>query len=241
MLEGLYSAAAGMAAQQERLDALSNDVANANTAGYKSVRVGFRDLVYQPDGPGGVATGAGAAATTIGRSFEEGSMQQTGQPFDLAINGEGYFQVQLPSGQLALTRQGSLSPDVTGQLVTPTGARLVPPVRVPRGTPGSAVQIAANGTVTASGRRVGRIQLLTVASPTGLQAIGDNNYSVTAQSGPARPAAGATLQQGTLESSDVDLTDTMTDMLDTQRSYSMTSKAIQMQDQMMQIANQVKQ
>src|SRR3712207_3605808 len=108
MLEGLYTAAAGMAAQQQRMDALSNDVANVNTAGYKRVRIGFRDLVYQQDGPSGVRTGSGAAATQIGRGNEQGSFQQTGEPFDLAIAGEGYFQVRRANtGEIALTRNGS--------------------------------------------------------------------------------------------------------------------------------------
>src|ERR1700704_2505990 len=94
MLEGLYTAAAGMAAQQQRMDSLSNDVANVNTSGYKRVRIGFRDLVYQRTRRSGVSTGAGPAAVQLGRGFAQGSFQQTDQPFDLAINGDGYFQVR---------------------------------------------------------------------------------------------------------------------------------------------------
>src|SRR2546421_6840828 len=119
MLEGLYSAAAGMAAQQQRMDALSNDVANVNTAGYKSVRIGFRDLIYQQNGAGGPRTGSGAAATQLGRSSEEGSLQLTGSAFDLAIQGEGYFQVRPPNGQTALTRSGSFQVNARGELATP--------------------------------------------------------------------------------------------------------------------------
>jgi flagellar basal-body rod protein FlgG len=242
MLEGLYTAAAGMAAQQQRMDALSNDVANTNTAGYKKVRVGFRDLVYQSVGTGGVRTGSGAAAVDLGRGFEQGALQQTDQPTDLAIEGDGYFQVRRSStGQLALTRNGSFQIDATGQLVTAEGDRLVPPVQLPRGVDPSTVTIAADGTVSSAGRRLGQVQLVTVPAPTGLVASGDGYYSVTAASGATRPATGATLRQGALESSNVDLADAMVDMMDAQRSYSMASKAIHMQDQMMEIANGVKQ
>src|SRR6476469_10535597 len=149
MLEGLYTAAAGMAAQQQRMDALSNDVANTNTAGYKRVRVGFRDLVYQADGPGGVRTGSGAAAAQIGRGYEQGALQATNQPFDLAIQGDGYFQVRRSdTGQVALTRNGSFQVDASGQLVTAQGDALVPPLRLPQGVDPTSVAIGQDGTVT---------------------------------------------------------------------------------------------
>ena len=116
MLEGLYTAAAGMAAQEKRLDAVSNDIANVNDAGYKKVRVGFRDLIYQQDGPTGVRTGAGAAVTQLGRGSQQGSLQQTGNPFDLAIQGPGYFQVRRADGQRVLTRNGAFSVDARGAI-----------------------------------------------------------------------------------------------------------------------------
>ncbi|MEA2457508.1 MAG: flagellar basal-body rod protein FlgG [Thermoleophilaceae bacterium] len=242
MLEGLYTAAAGMAAQQQRMDSLSNDIANTNTAGYKRVRMGFRDLVYQQDGPTGVRTGSGATAVQIGRGTEQGALQTTGEPFDLAIQGEGYFQVRrADNGQLALTRDGSFNVDATGQLVTAQGDQVQPPVRLPRGVDPGSVHIGADGTVTAAGRRVGQVQIFTVPAPTGLQAAGNGFYTVTAASGGVRRATTATLQQGALEGSNVDLSDSMVDMMDAQRSYSMASKAIHMQDQMMEIANGVKQ
>ena len=241
MLEGLYTAAAGMAAQQQRMDALSNDVANVNTSGYKRVRVGFHDLIYQRT-RGGISTGAGAAAVQLGRGFAQGSLQKTDQPFDLAINGDGYFQVRRANtGQNALTRNGSFQVDATGQLATAEGDLLVPPITLPRGVDPSKVTIASDGTVTAAGRRLGQIQLVTVPAPTGLAAAGNGYYTVTAASGGVRRATTATLQQGMLESSNVDLADAMVDMMDAQRSYSMASKAIHMQDQMMEIANGVKQ
>jgi flagellar basal-body rod protein FlgG len=242
MLEGLYTAAAGMAAQQQRMDALSNDVANVNTAGYKRVRIGFRDLVYQPTGPSGVRTGAGAAAVQLGRGYEQGAYQPTGQPYDLAINGDGYFQVRRANtNQVLLTRNGSFQADASGQLVTPEGDRLVPPIQLPRGVDPATISIGADGTVSTAGRALGRIQLVTVPAPTGLVAAGNGYFAPSAASGGVRQATTATLQQGVLEASNVDLADAMVDMMDAQRSYSMASKAIHMQDQMMEIANGVKQ
>jgi flagellar basal-body rod protein FlgG len=242
MLEGLYTAAAGMAAQQQRMDALSNDVANVNTSGYKRVRVGFHDLIYQRTVAGGVSTGAGAAAVQLGRGYEQGSLQKTDQPLDLAIIGDGYFQVRRANtGQTALTRNGSFQVDATGQLVTSEGDALVPPIRLPRGVDLAHVTIGADGTLTAGRRRLGQIQLVTVPAPTGLAAAGNGYYTTTAASGGVRRTTTATLQQGVLESSNVNLADAMVDMMDAQRSYSMASKAIHMQDQMMEIANGVKQ
>jgi flagellar basal-body rod protein FlgG len=241
MLEGLYTAAAGMAAQQQRMDALSNDVANVNTAGYKGVRVGFRDLIYQRT-LGGVSTGSGAAAVQLGRRSAQGSLQKTDQPLDLAIIGDGYFQVrQAGTGQTVLTRNGSFQLDANGQLTTPEGDSLVPPIRVPKGVDPSNITVGRDGTLTASGRRLGQIQLVTVPAPTGLAAAGNGYFTVTAASGGVGRATTATLEQGVLESSNVDLADAMVDMMDAQRSYSMASKAIHMQDQMMEIANGVKQ
>jgi flagellar basal-body rod protein FlgG len=242
MLEGLYTAAAGMAAQQQRMDALSNDVANTNTAGYKRVRVGFRDLVYQADGPNGVRTGSGAAAVQLGRGQEQGAFNKTDQPFDLAIEGDGYLQVRdATTGQTSLTRNGSLLLDANGQLVTSEGDNLVPPIRIPRGVDPSSITIGPDGTLSSGTRRLGQIQLVTVPAPTGLAAAGNGYFTVTAASGGVRRATGANVLQGALESSNVDLADAMVDMMDAQRSYSMASKAIHMQDQMMEIANGVKQ
>jgi flagellar basal-body rod protein FlgG len=239
VLEGLYTAAAGMAAQEQRLDAVSNDIANVNTAGYKKLRIGFRDLVYQQDGPTNVRTGAGAQATQLGRGSEQGALQQTGNPLDLAIQGDGYFQVRQANGQIALTRAGNFIADGRGQLVNPNGEMLVPPIRLPQGIDAANVGITPNGVVTANGRRIGQIQLVTVPAPTGLAPAGNNDYLPTAASGGIRRATG-TLAQGVLEASNVDLADSMVDMMGAQRAYSMASKAISMQDRMMEIANGIK-
>jgi flagellar basal-body rod protein FlgG len=240
MLEGLYSAAAGMQAQQQRIDSVANDLANVNTNGYKHTRVAFRDLLYVDDASGNVRSGAGAAATTIGRGFTQGAMRETGNPLDVAIEGEGFVRVRRADGTDALTRDGSLRIDPRGRLTTQRGELVQPAITVPAGTDESAVSIAADGTVSASNRPVGRIQLVNVRSPESLDPIGENLYRTTAASGAATNATGARLTQGSVEASNVDVGDSMTEMIDAQRSFQLASRAVQMQDQMLQIANQVK-
>ena len=240
MLEGLYSAAAGMQAQQQRIDSVANDLANVNTNGYKHTRVAFRDLLYVNDASGNVRSGAGAAATTIGRGFVQGSMRETGNPLDVAIEGEGFLRVRRADGTDALTRDGSLRIDPRGRLTTQRGELVQPAITVPAGTNESAVSIGADGTVNANNRPVGRIQLVNVRSPESLDVIGENLYRTTAASGAATTAAGARLTQGSIEASNVDVGDSMTEMIDAQRSFQLASRAVQMQDQMLQIANQVK-
>lgn len=242
MLEGMYSAAAGMAAQQQRLDALSNDLANTGTTGYKKLRVAFRDLVYTPTGPGaapGVQEGAGAAATLVGRGAAQGALQRTDRPLDVALQGPGFLQVRRADGAQVLTRDGNLQLDAQGRLVTNRGEQTG--ITVPGGTPEDKIAIAQDGTVTADGRPAGRLQLVTVRSTDGLQALGDNTFATTAASGPAAAAGGATrLAQGALEQSNVDMADAMAEMIETQRSFELASRAIKMQDELLGIANGVK-
>lgn len=245
MLTGLYSAAAGMAAQQQRLDGVSNDLANTSTTGYKHVRVGFRDLLYNAQGGTAgptVLAGAGAAAGFIGRSQEQGALLSTGRPLDVAIQGPGFLQVRRADGSLALTRDGSLRLDALGRLTTTAGDLVQPPIAVPRGAAGDDVSIGADGTVrVGDGRPLGRIALVTVRAPDGLQALGGNLFATTADSGAATAAGNdTTLRQGLLEGSNVDVGDAMVDMIDAQRSFQLASKAVQMQDQMLEVANQVK-
>ena len=240
MLEGLYSAAAGMQAQQQRMDTVANDLANANTNGYKKSRIAFRDLLYVRDASGNVQSGAGAAATTIGRGFTQGALRETGNPLDLAIENGGFLQVRRGDGTTALTRDGALRLDSRGRLTTAQGDLLQPAVTVPAGTKESDLQIAADGTISANNRPVGRIQLVTVRSPEALQSVGDNLFRATAASGAATNLAAGRLTQGSVEASNVDVADTMTEMMDAQRSFQLASKAVQMQDQLLQIANQVK-
>jgi flagellar basal-body rod protein FlgG len=243
MLEGMYSAAAGMAAQQARLDALSNDVANVNTIGYKRERIAFRDLVYNASGPGGqagVEEGAGSAATTIGRGGSDATYQNTGGPLDVAINGTGYLQVTQPDGSTGLTRNGQLTLDAQRNLQA-NGMTLTPPVRIPAGVDEKKLSIHADGRIVADNRQIGAINVFTVASPDRLTPVGNNVFVPNQQSGqPIRAGAATTLQQGVLETSDVDMGDVMSDMILTQRAYQMASKAINTQDEMAQIANGIK-
>jgi flagellar basal-body rod protein FlgG len=240
MLEGLYSAAAGMTAQQQRMDTLANDVANVNTTGYKHTRVAFRDLLYTQDRAGVVSSGAGVAATPAGRGFAQGSLRETGDKLDVAIEGDGFLQVRRADGTMALTRDGSLRLDPTGRLTTQRGELLQPAITVPAGTSEADLRIAADGTVSAGDRRLGRIQLVTVRAPQALQSAGDSLFVATAGSGPAQAMPTGRVVQGALESSNVDLAEAMTQMMESQRTFQMASKAVQMQDQMLQIANQVK-
>lgn len=240
MLEGLYSAAAGMTAQQQRMDTLANDVANVNTSGYKHTRVAFRDLLYVEDRSGTVRSGAGAAVSTAGRSFAQGNLRTTGQPLDVAIEGNGFLRVRRADGSEALTRDGQLRLDDRGRLTTQRGELLSPAITVPAGTDAADVQIGPDGTVSANNRPLGQIQVVTVRAAEGLRSLGDNLFAATADSGPATTADAGRLVQGTLESSNTDVADAMTDMMDAQRSFQLASKAVQMQDQILQIANEVK-
>ena len=241
MLEGLYSAAAGMAAQQQRLDAVSNDIANVSTAGYKKQRLAFRDLAYVAAPTGnGVRAGAGAALTAIGRSSAPGALLRTDGPLDVAVAGDGFLAVTRADGTQALTRSGALRVNAARELVTAGGERLQPPVRLPADVEPAHVAIAPDGAVTAQGRALGRIQLLDVPAPQGLLSVGDSTFVATEASGATRAAGGAALRQGVLEGSNVDLADAMVDMMDAQRSYTLASRAIQTQDQLLEIANGVK-
>ncbi len=242
MLEGLYSAAAGMAAQQEQLDAVGNDLANLSTSGYQAERVAFRDLLYNPVELAGSSTtvGAGAAAAVIGRSETQGAIKETGDPLDLAIEGDGYFQVTLAGGKTALTRNGAFALDAKGTLTTAEGARLTPALTLPPGTPLSDVRIASDGTVSVAGRTVGHIALVTVRSPQHLLAAGGGLLTPNAASGPPQSATTARIHQGALEESNVDIGREMAQMVSTQRAFQMTSTAIQTDSQMMSIANQLR-
>lgn len=226
MLAGLYTAAAGMEAQQARLDAVANDLANVSTPGYKSIRVGFRDLLYQPNGRGagpGTQTGAGAAATTIGRDHAQGALIATEGPLDLALTGPGFIQVRAADGGLALTRDGNLGLAPDGRLRTsPSGSIFTAARSVPAGS------------------RTGRIEIVEVTNPDGLRPDGNNLLRPTAASGPVAATRGARLEQGALEASNVDMADATVAMMDAQRGFELASKAIQMQDEVLAVANGVK-
>jgi flagellar basal-body rod protein FlgG len=241
MLEGLYSAAAGMSAQQEQLDAISNDLANLSTSGYKAERVAFNDLLYSPVNVAGTSssTGAGASAKILGRSAAQGSITETGGPLNLAIEGEGYFEVTRANGQKALTRDGSFGVDASGTIVNAQGNRLAPPIKLPAGVPPSQVSIAGDGTVSVGARTIGHIKLVTVTSPDHLLADGSGELTATAASGAPHAASGK-IRQGALEASNVNIASQMALMVSTQRAYQMNSSAIQTESQMMAIANQLR-
>ena len=245
MLEGLRAAASGMTAQQAKMDALSNDIANVNTTGYKHERTSFRDLMASPSGLGGapkISAGAGAAAESAGRSWSQGGVETTGQPLDVAITGDGFLQVKLADGRTGLTRGGSLHIDARGRVTTTEGALLQPPVTLPAGVSPEDVQIASDGTLSAKGRPLGRMVLVNVASAHELQDVGAGVYTANAASGPPRPAGlGTTVAQGMLEASNVDLGDAMIEMMAAQRSFQMASQAVHSQDEMLSIANGIKQ
>lgn len=241
MLEGLYAAAAGMEAQQQQMDAVGNDLANVSTSGYKAERVGFSDLLYNKVNQAGTSTttGAGALARVIGRSSAQGAFQQTGEPLDLAIQGEGFFQIK-SAGKLALTRNGSFSADGKGQLVTSDGSLLDPPITLPAGVSPGEITISQDGAVRAGTRTLGTIALVTVPAPNHLLADGSGAFTPTAASGAPKAVSGATIHQGVLEGSNVDMASEMTTMVSTQRNYQLASTAIQTQNQMLAIANQLR-
>jgi flagellar basal-body rod protein FlgG len=234
-----------MTAQQERMDALSNDIANVNTTGYKHERVAFGDLVSSSPGRGGVQTvraGAGVAADSAGRGTLQGSLRVTDQPLDVAIEGDGYLQVKLPDGRTGLTRDGALHADARGRLTTASGALLQPPVTLPQGMAPADLKINPNGTLFNGNTPIGRMTLVSVAAPTQLDDAGNGLYTTNAGSGPPRVAGtGTQLHQGSLEASNVDVSDAMVDLMDAQRSFQMASQAVKTQDQMLSIANGLKQ
>jgi flagellar basal-body rod protein FlgG len=244
MLEGMYSAAAGMTAQQHKLTALSNDIANVNTTGYKRVRVAFRDLLYTPQGLATVPNaqeGAGTAASVIGRGAAQGAITETGEPLDVALEGRGFLVVRQEDGTRVLTRDGHLRIDDRGRLGTSGGQLVDPPVRVPAGTTAKDVKISPDGRVAVGQRTIGRLQVVTVTAPDGLEPEGDNAFRATAASGAPTPAgAGTRVVQGALELSNVQLSDAMVDMIEAQRAFEMASRAIQAQDEMLGFANGVK-
>jgi flagellar basal-body rod protein FlgG len=241
MLEGLYSAASGMEAQQNQFDAISNDMANLDTPGYQSTVVGFHDLLYSNGAYGStVPTGAGSASQVVGRDQSQGAIQTTGRQLDVAIQGQGYLEVRRPDGSIGLTRNGRLELNAKRQLTNQEGMLVQPPITIPAGVTTDEVTIASNGTVQAAGKTVGKLSLVDVPAPDGLVADGDSVFSASAASGAIRTAKNVTVQQGALEGSNVDMGAEMAKMMTAQKEYEMSSQAVQYQSQMLQIANQIK-
>lgn len=255
MLRSLYTAATGMEAQQLKMDTIANNLANANTTGFKRTRAEFQDLLSEtivqatPAGPQGggqpspLQVGLGVKTGSTTRSMAQGDMISTQNPYDVAIEGQGYFRIQRGNGEIAFTRAGNFRVDETGRLVTQRGELVEPGITVPPET--MALTIRPDGMVLAKvpGREqateLGVIELTTFTNPSALQAMGNNLFQPTAASGqelrlrPGEQAMG-TLSQGFLETANVKAVEEMIDMITTQRSYEMNSKVIQTADQMLQ-------
>lgn len=261
MIRALYTAATGMNAQQMNLDNIANNLANSSTTGFQERRMQFTDLLYQNQVmPGsassqqttvssGVQIGLGVRPGSAEIIQTQGNLESTGNPLDIAIKGSGFFQIQLPNGQMGYTRAGSFHLDAQGAMVTPDGNPLQPGITIP--TAATNVSIGADGTVsvTMPGQPqpsiVGTIQIATFANPGGLNSIGNNNYLPTAASGEA--VAGApggseglgSLQQNTIENSNVSVVEQFVQMIVAQRSYESNSRVIKAADEMLQQLNQL--
>jgi flagellar basal-body rod protein FlgG len=255
MIRSLWIAKTGMEGQQTKLDAISNNLANVGTNGYKRAGVVFEDLMYQNLRAAGAATseqsqlptglqvGLGVRAAASTRNFNQGSLQQTSNNFDVAIKGPGFFQIQLPDGTTGYSRDGAFQVDSGGQLVTNAGYQVQPGITIPAGA--TSVSISDTGLVTATipgqtaAQSLGQIQLASFINPAGLEARGGNLYGETAASGTPNAAAPGssghgTLQQGFVEGSNVNVVEELVSMIATQRAYELNSKAIQTSDQMLQ-------
>lgn len=259
MDRAMYTAASGMETQQTNLDNIANNLANANTSGFRRRRVQFQDLIYQSIvAPGAAATqqttyptglqiglGARSAATEI--IGQQGDLNQTGNPLDLAIQGQGFFQIQLPSGEIAYTRSGEFHLDQTGIIVDAQGNQLQPAITIPPSA--TNVTIGSDGTVSVQlpgqqqAQQVGSLQLATFANPGGLSSAGNNYFLETTASGnpivgvPGGAEGLGTIQQGYLENSNVDVVGEFIQMILSQRSYEANSRVVHAADQMFQTIN----
>ena len=260
MINSLWISKTGMEAQQMQLDVISNNLANVSTTGFKRANAVFEDLIYQnlrqvgsnsseqSQLPTGLHLGLGVRTVATSRSFSQGSLQQTGNNLDIAIQGNGFFQITMPDGTTNYTRDGSFQVDNQGRLVTSTGLPVANGVTVPANA--RSLAISADGTVTAmipgnsSPQAVGTIALASFINTAGLEPRGQNLFAESAASGqPNSGVPGAnglgTLSQGFLETSNVNVVQELITMIQTQRAYEMNSKAIQTSDQMLQKLGQI--
>ncbi len=261
MMRSLWTAASGMIAQQANVDVIANNLANANTTGYKKSRTDFQDLMYQnmrqagsttgPDTqlPTGIQIGHGVRQVATQKIYTEGSFQSTGNSLDMAIEGDGFFRINMPDGTFAYTRDGSFKQDSQGRIVTSEGYPLEPAITIPEGA--TDVSISADGFVTAkipgstTPQDLGQIQLTRFVNSAGLDSIGRNLLKETAASGgplemnPGTDGAG-TIQQKYLEMSNVQIVEEMVNMIVAQRAYEINSKAITTSDNMLEQAANLK-
>jgi flagellar basal-body rod protein FlgG len=255
MMGALWVSKTGLNAQDTALRAISNNLANVATIGFKRDRGVYQDLMYQVDRqpggqssqdtqlPSGLQLGTGVHIVGTQKVFAPGALQVTEQPLDLAIDGRGFFQVSLPDGQSAYTRDGQFQLSADGQVVTSDGMLLQPPVTVPANA--SSVTIGTDGTVSVAvagqvgTTQVGTVQLVDFVNPAGLQSIGGNLFIETAASGGAQAGTAGqnglgSLRQGSLETSNVSVVEELVNMIATQRAYEMNSKVVATADQMLQ-------
>ncbi|MBN9372864.1 flagellar basal-body rod protein FlgG [Hydrogenophaga sp. YM1] len=255
MNAAMWTAKTGVQAQDAKLQAIANNLANVNTTGFKRDRVVFEDLFYQVERqpgaaqaegmntPVGVQLGNGVRVAGTQKVFTTGSLQTTGQPLDIAIQGQGFLQVELPGGETAYTRAGQLQRSPEGRLMTAQGYPLVPDITLPANA--KSITIGENGTVSVSlpgdtaPQEIGQITLAGFVNPAGLLALGDNLYQETAASGvPTEGIAGeealGAIKQGALEGSNVQVVEEMVDMITAQRTYEMSTKVLSAADGMLQ-------
>jgi flagellar basal-body rod protein FlgG len=261
MIRSMMTAATGMQAQQLYMDNISNNLSNVNTAGFKRTKVEFQDLMYQAlrepgvrnvEGalsPSGIETGLGVRPSATQRIFEQGNVTRTDNALDWAIQGDGLFQITLPDGSTAYTRDGSFKLSSDGTIVTSSGFYLSPNITIPEGA--SDLQVSEDGvvSVTLSGENtateLGQVELVRFVNPSGLKALGGNLLAETDASGaplvlqPKQEGAG-TILMGHIEGSNVQVVQEMVNMITAQRAYEIVSKSIQVSDEMLQAANNLK-
>jgi flagellar basal-body rod protein FlgG len=256
MLRAFFSSATGMRAQELLIDNTANNIANVNTNGFKRSQLDFADLMYatmkQPGAdagagrlsPTGLQIGSGVRPVGTTKVFTTGVVQDTGNPTDVAIQGDGFFEVRLPSGELAYTRDGAFRMSVDGNLVTGDGYEITSSINIPQGTPVTEVSIGTDGTVSAGGQNVGVIQLVNFRNPAGLANLGSNNYRKTGASGDPIPVQAGTngtgsLLGGYLEKSNVEVVNELVSLITAQRAYEINSRAIRAGDEMLSTTSQI--
>jgi flagellar basal-body rod protein FlgG len=255
MLRSLWIAKTGLDAQQTQIDVITNNLANVGTNGFKRSRAVFEDLLYQTlrqpgaqssqqtQMPSGLQIGTGVRPVASERIFNQGNLQQTSNPLDVAIQGQGFLQILMPDGTTAYTRDGSFKTDANGQLVTSSGFAVQPAITIPANSQNitigrdGVVSVVRPGSTTPT--QIGTLQLANFVNPGGLLSTGENLYSETAASGTASVNQPGTnglglLNQGYVETSNVNVVEELVNMIQTQRAYEINSKAIQTSDQMLQ-------
>jgi flagellar basal-body rod protein FlgG len=261
MIRSMYSAATGMEAQQLYMDTISHNLSNVNTTGFKRSKMEFQDLMYQTlrepgvrnaEGemaPSGIEVGLGVKPVATQRIFEQGALNYTGNSMDVAIKGEGFYQVNMPDGTIAYTRDGSFKLTSDGTIVTSAGYPITPQTTLPEGaqqlviSPDGKITVILPGQETST--EVGQLEIARFVNPTGLRALGENLFGESDASGepvvetPGENGMGS-LQQSYTEASNVQVVEEMVNMITAQRAYEIVSKSIQVSEEMLQVANNLK-